>query len=270
MRQSHYLQQKRQTCDSVACFNIMIAPRGVIFLCKWENLSITSKESRRGATPSYFCPCESRISQIPGHSVDGPLFELKGWARGRLHGEDVSLFMLQLCLKCSCPDNRRQKRSCSYLLLLTAASPHQLSSRATQTGGDGAGGSLRQRHHLLQRYCWLHVHVCREHTSTGTWLCLNVSFIGVGFFFFRILKIFVGGCWNLTLLFYSYMKGAQVPASPASHSSPGLCSHTRAEIVQPLDGRVHWRSAESLCSVKLLPLAQLLQVAFDPFSRLDG
>lgn len=51
---------------------------------------------------------------------------------------------------------------------LSLSSCMQFSSRAAKTWGDGAGRSIRQCHHLLQRHCRLHVHVRREYTATGT------------------------------------------------------------------------------------------------------
>ena len=44
----------------------------------------------------------------------------------------------------------------------------QFSSRATKKRGDGAGRSVWQCHHLLQRHRGLHLHVCREYAAPGT------------------------------------------------------------------------------------------------------
>lgn len=87
--------------------------------------------------------------------------------------------------KSSRPDPCKPDCSCSFSLTsYQRLPPHpcaclQLSGRAAETRRDGAGWSLRQRHHLLQWYCWFHVHVCREYTSTGTALptfCSTVWF----------------------------------------------------------------------------------------------
>ena len=43
----------------------------------------------------------------------------------------------------------------------------QLCGGAAEERGDGAGGGLWQRHHLLQRHRGLHLHVGWEHATTG-------------------------------------------------------------------------------------------------------
>lgn len=61
-------------------------------------------------------------------------------------------------------------RLCSMNIPASRLSPSlclQFSSRAAQARGDGAGGSIRQCHDLLQRHRGLHIHVCREYTATG-------------------------------------------------------------------------------------------------------
>lgn len=59
-------------------------------------------------------------------------------------------------------------RSPTPTIVSSAVSSPQLRGRAAEARRDGAGGGLRQRHHLLQRHRGLHVHVGREHTAAGT------------------------------------------------------------------------------------------------------
>lgn len=168
-----------------------------------------------------------------------PCLNLNAEPEDGFTGRTRLLFMLQLCLKCSCPDNHRQKCSCSYLLLLTAVSPH-LPLRAARWPSNSNGGRRCRRKPSTASPSTSAILLASPPCLQRVPLYRSITLCQCQFHhtcFFRIIKVFVGGCWSVTFLFYSYMKGAQVSASPASHSSPS--SHTRAEIVQPLDGRVH-------------------------------
>lgn len=64
---------------------------------------------------------------------------------------------------------------CFFFFFISQRWPHvslclplQFGGRAAKTRWDRPGRGLRQRHHLLQRHRWLHLHVCGEYAATGT------------------------------------------------------------------------------------------------------
>ena len=177
----------------------------------------------------------------------------------------------------------------------------QFSSRAAKTRGDGAGRSVRQRHHLLQWHCGLHVHVCREYTATGTqqsichcnppmndshsasqcfcprtwcslvkcfrdplpWLCLTATKL--------IAKALKNpSSWSYSQRILTLYLCTKVLTSIRSLPTvclivPTVCVPTHGpqlKIVQLLDGRVCWRRVESHYATTYLPLTLIPKGGF--------